>query len=449
MLEIYHYLPYKEVLRRGADYFVARIYDEAKNATEPLADTTTTTFQAMAMVMGSLGLCLYLSKEFTGVLLIIIAGLMYGSHYFGAKMHTQSKRQQEWEAELKGVIVGIVHALKETRLFRLLDVVRETYQRAFQKYANATYSWQKITGTYATLSGIFLSWAELLVIIGAGYNVLVGNLTFGSMMAFINAYWFGVNGFRQFINSFPMLSQVLASADRLMELDREGTKSRLAPTWTSGEIWLNGVSFAYDDRPVFQGMVLKISKGERVLIQGPNGSGKSTLALIMAGYLETQEGDVSIPNRISAIIRPIHFPPILLKNLCPRREEKEASEILEKFGLLKCLNSTFDRLSEGQKTKFAVALALLHEADCYILDEPLTAVDQESVEIVMNEILNCTKGKTLVVISHGEAFRDRYDKVFTLQPQTASPATSELMIGPVPERLKGNDPSGCCSRLSG
>ncbi|MBC7109354.1 MAG: hypothetical protein H5T41_11350, partial [Methanomassiliicoccales archaeon] len=115
MLEFYHHLPYMEILRKGADYFVARIYDEAKNVTEPLVDVGTRLFQAVAMVIGALGLCFYLSPKLTGTLLIVITGLIYGSRYFGAKMQSQSKRQQEWEAELKGTIIGVVHAVKETR----------------------------------------------------------------------------------------------------------------------------------------------------------------------------------------------------------------------------------------------------------------------------------------------------------------------------------------------
>jgi len=57
-------------------------------------------------------------------------------------------------------------------------------------------------------------------------------------------------------------------------------------------------------------------------------------------------------------------------------------------------------LSAGQKARLALALALSKDADLYIFDEPLANLDTESKEYFLNKILEKTKGKSLILISH-------------------------------------------------
>src|SRR5262249_18871097 len=81
-----------------------------------------------------------------------------------------------------------------------------------------------------------------------------------------------------------------------------------------------------------------------------------------------------------------------------------------------CMDKSQEELSAGEKKKVEVAMCLLKEADAYLFDEPLANVDVESKATIIRLILERARGKTLIVIMHGDAeFHARFDRVLDVQ----------------------------------
>lgn len=198
-----------------------------------------------------------------------------------------------------------------------------------------------------------------------------------------------------------------------------------APPASAKVITITGLEKAYDDNVIFDGLDLRIDKGDRIAVVGVNGAGKSTLARIMAGTEPFQGGTVE--KGINTVLG--YFAQSQAEELNPANtvlEEVEQAAIgnddANPRGALGALLFSGDEalkktsvLSGGEKNRVALAKMLMHPANCMILDEPTNHLDIKSKE-VLQEAINLFEG-TVILVSHDRAFLDGVvNKVLEVSP---------------------------------
>lgn len=166
---------------------------------------------------------------------------------------------------------------------------------------------------------------------------------------------------------------------------------------------------------------LTIEEGEICAIVGKNGAGKSTLFKLIANRFFPTEGSVqlfetSTANRqqvlpkISFMIESLSFFEDFTakQNLDYYRlqegvtDKKRVAEVLEIVGLANVGKRKFNEFSLGMKQRLGIALALLPNPDCIILDEPTNGLDAQGITEIRQLLqrLNQEHGVTLVISSH-------------------------------------------------
>ncbi len=148
---------------------------------------------------------------------------------------------------------------------------------------------------------------------------------------------------------------------------------------------------AYGPRPLFAGLTMDLSTGERIGLIGPNGSGKSTLLRLLAGLETPDSGTVALrrTTRLGYLPQEDRFQPgrtveeVLLDALADSGLESyecatEASIIRGKVGLSDP-DQPADTLSGGWRKRLAVARELVRKPDLLLLDEPTNHLDLEGV----------------------------------------------------------------------
>jgi ATP-binding cassette subfamily F protein uup len=175
-----------------------------------------------------------------------------------------------------------------------------------------------------------------------------------------------------------------------------------------------GISKAFGATTLFQNLSFTVSAGDRIGVIGPNGSGKSTLLRILAGQLETDNGNVAVRRltRLSYVEQESRFGTSetvrsVLQKTLQRIEVPEADhearigETLGRAGFAD-FNAAASSLSGGWQKRLAIAEGLAQHPDILLLDEPTNHLDIAGIEW-LEELL--ARGEfACVTISHDRYF---------------------------------------------
>ncbi len=205
------------------------------------------------------------------------------------------------------------------------------------------------------------------------------------------------------------------------------------PKWGSEKVettqlHLQNVSFSYDEkRKILKDVTMDFPEVGFTSIVGESGCGKSTIANILLGSLRGDKGKVTVGEKdIESVSRDSYYSKIAVVSYdtyifnCSVREnfllankdatDKEMQEALKSVNLLDFINENggLDKvisedainISGGQKQRLALAINLLANKKTYIFDEATSNIDIESELIIMENIKQLSKTKSVILISH-------------------------------------------------
>ncbi|HVY90930.1 MAG TPA: ABC-F family ATP-binding cassette domain-containing protein [Hyphomonadaceae bacterium] len=170
---------------------------------------------------------------------------------------------------------------------------------------------------------------------------------------------------------------------------------------------LRDVRLTLGGAPLFMGVDLQLTRGERMALVGRNGAGKSTLMRILAGAIEPDAGDIFL--QPGAVARHLTQEPDFTsvatamdyvgEGLAPEMRYRAEAE-LSAWGVPEDLDLA--KASGGQARRIALAHAFAHDPDILLLDEPTNHLDVPAIELLEDE-LRSFRGAALIV-SHDRRF---------------------------------------------
>ncbi|MEV6481815.1 ABC transporter ATP-binding protein [Streptomyces sp. NPDC051576] len=190
---------------------------------------------------------------------------------------------------------------------------------------------------------------------------------------------------------------------------------------------------SFGKRPVLRGADLTVAPGQLVAVVGENGAGKSTLLKILAGTLPVDRGEVSLSGTLGYCPQD----PVLNASLTVEQHLRyfaaahrlphvdRARELAALLGYGQYATSVVDELSGGTRQKLNLTLALLHDPDVLLLDEPYQGFDWETYLRFWDLVEDLrTRGKAVVVITHLVFEQDRFDLLADLTDGRLTPRTT-------------------------
>jgi energy-coupling factor transport system ATP-binding protein len=231
--------------------------------------------------------------------------------------------------------------------------------------------------------------------------------------------------------------RVLEACDRVLFLeDGRVREDGLPDAWLPREAVLpdgepagepvcrvEGVSFAYGERPVLGGSSLTVGRGEIVALVGPNGSGKTTLAKLATGLLEPGSG------RVERLGRACYLSQDPGRYLVAERADEEvalavggdlapARRSLARVGL-EGFEARHPRdLSSGERERLALASVLVAEPELLVLDEPTRGVDPVRKDELVALLREEAPGRGTLVVTNDHVFAGAVaDRVVSTAPQ--------------------------------
>lgn len=280
----------------------------------------------------------------------------------------------------------------------------------------------------------FVGFLGSVIMIGLGaVLVLQGRFTVGGLVAY-RAYWWQLySPIDTLATVNELLQRALAAGNRVFELlDAEETVADASDAvpleHVRGEIRLQNVSFAYEQKFVLRNVDLEIPAGHTVAFVGPSGAGKSTLLNLVPRFYDPISGQVlidgydvrqvtqrSLRRHIGIVLQETFlFAGTVKENIRFGRpdatdpEIEEAARRANAHEFITSLPNGYEtivgergvKLSGGQRQRIAIARAFLADPKILILDEATSSVEPESESIIQSTLDTLMRGRTTLLTSH-------------------------------------------------
>jgi len=215
-------------------------------------------------------------------------------------------------------------------------------------------------------------------------------------------------------------------------------------TTIQGDIEFRNVSFTYEDTEItaLKGISFTVKKGETLAILGKTGSGKSSILSLITRMYDIKEGTITIDGkkidevnlydlRKSIGIVPqdaFLFSDTIKNNIKFGKENATDEEVIDAAKKAVVHNNIIHfkkqyetilgergiTLSGGQKLRVSIARAIIKKPEIVLFDDCLSAVDTETEEQILNNLLEITKDKTTIIVSHRVSSAKNADKIIII-----------------------------------
>ena len=288
-----------------------------------------------------------------------------------------------------------------------------------------------------------------MVLLYGGYRVLHGEMTLGTLTAFLlylRIFFEPMQEISQFFNTFQSAAAALEKIAGVLA-ERPGIQDPAEPVElpkVKGDIGFHDVGFSYvPGRPVLPELELRIPAGQTVALVGTTGAGKTTIAKLIARFYDPTSGAVTLDgvdlrDLAQADLRR-HVVMVTQENFMfegtiadnirfgrPDASDDEVREAAAAVGVDRFIDSLVDgydtdvakrggRLSAGQRQLIAFARAFLADPAVLILDEATSSLDIPSERLVQRALATVLADRTAVVIAHRLSTVQSADRVLVLE----------------------------------
>lgn len=389
----------------------------------------------LATILIAIIIMLTMDVSLTIVALLAFPFYAFSVKYFFGRLRDLTRERSQALANVQSYLHERVQGMSIIKSFALekheQKIFNDTNDQFLEKAIDHTKWNAKAFAVVNTITDV----APLLVIGYAGYQVIQGNLTLGTMVAFIAYIERLYNPLRRLVNSSTTLVQSLASMDRVFELideDYDVTDKEKARDLkvVDGKLEFRNVSFHYNDggSEVLTDLNFTVKPGETVAFVGMSGGGKSTIVSLIPRFYDVTSGGIymddhdlrdvtthTLRDQIGLVLQDsILFSDSVKANILmgkPGATDEEviaAAKAANADEFISQLPEGYDtkvgergvKLSGGQKQRVAIARVFLKNPPILILDEATSALDLESEALIQDSLERLAHDRTTLIVAH-------------------------------------------------
>ena len=425
-------LGYYERNRTGAT--VSRITNDVEALDQLVTDGVSSLVQNTLVLLGTSVVLFLLDWRLALVTLVVLPVMLGATAWFRIRSNRAYRRVRERLGLVTATLAEDISGMRVVQSFTREPASQTTFRGVNDRYRSANHETVVLSGVYFPTVDVLSSVATAIVLGFGGWLVIDGNMTIGTLFAFmlyLSNFFDPVQQLSQLYNTFlsatAALDRILAVLDEEPEVvDRPGAGA-LRPI--GGHVEFDHVRFGYGSLPdVLHDFDLDVAPGTTVALVGHTGAGKSTIAKLLARFYDPRSGRITIDGvdirgvTQASLRRQLGIVPqegflfagTVAENIAFGRSEASRERIetaaasVGAEGFIAELPDGYDtelgergfRLSLGQRQLVAFARALLADPRILILDEATSSVDIGTERKIERGLRMLLAGRTAFVIAH-------------------------------------------------
>ncbi len=404
----------------------------------------------MTTILIAVGIMFTMDVWLTVVSIILFPLYGFAVKYFYGKLRQLTRERSQALAEVQGHLHERVQGISVTRSFALEDYEQEQFDQQNSNFLDKAITHTKWNAKTFAATNTITDLAPLLVIAFAGYQVIGGNLTLGTMVAFVGYMERVYSPLRRLVNASTVLTQAIASIDRVFEFynedyDIQDKEDAIELKQVNGQIDFEQVSFRYEDNEpeVLKNVNLSVNKGETIALVGMSGGGKSTLISLIPRFYDVTGGAIkvdgidirdvkarSLRDQIGMVLQDnILFSESIEMNIRMGNPEATDEEVIAAakaanahefitelpHGYKTLVGERGVKLSGGQQQRIAIARVFLKNPPILIFDEATSALDLESEQNIQQTMEKLAHDRTTFIVAHRLATITHADRIVVIE----------------------------------
>lgn len=442
---------YEKISRRHSGEWMNRLTSDTVVIAEGMTQMLPGITGMLIRLIGALILLIVMYPMF-GYLIVPSGLLLIGVNAIFRKILKKLHKQvQEADGDLR---IFLQESLTGMLVIRVFGKEKQTIEKADEKMAEHKAARMRRNHISNLCNSGFNGAMNAAYVVGTavgGYGILTGTITYGTLLAMIQLIGQLQSPFANLTGFFPQYYAMLASAERIREVEEYPLDQTYKDKKTAEQIQefyrndlkslvLKDAGFSYissnsdqeDVRPVvLEHINLEIQKGMYIALTGPSGCGKSTLLKVLMCLYQLNHGIYQMKTETGIeLMRPewrglfAYVPQgnalmsgtireVMTFGICTENGEEQIWQALQiaeardfvmelPKGLDTFLGERGTGLSEGQMQRIAIARAIYANRPILVLDESTSALDEEMEKKVLSNLREMTE-KTVLIVTHRKA----------------------------------------------